>query len=697
MVMEIWCLGSGNGGVSVVVRGGESGGDMVSVGAEYVLATLNSRELQKMTEAKGDGGEGLYVRGISGQRDMEQGRDSMWPKSQGESNQTEWDALLTKAESMPKGAPIVDDNMSSKVLPNDPIVQSIYVHKKPNSYVVAAGGPKLKPSKAKANFCPLFSDNLCKCANVSIPKKLVETVSTRFANTLYGYFNGKHIAFPVVEYYVRNNWGKYGLTRILMNSKDFFFLQFKTSNGLEDVLENEPWMIRNSPIILKKWIMNTRLCKNELTRIPVCVKFHDVPIMVFSEEVLIPTTVVTPNVPNPTLKKTNDRFQTLGKNKKKGKSKSNIVGQIGGHPVKQNVRYEPKVTTSVPKKGATNVGNASQSSSMLKKQPTTTIASTKEGKERACVYFNFPFAIKLAISLNVFSQDPSTPPGSDLYYLFSLLNFYTTRKDVTLRNDIFDVHNNIKHDHKKSEIECAAGGKLCDKNTEESWEIIENLALYDHEGWNDSRYFVKSIKGTSSTNIPQAYVKSVSYDPHPQNLNEPPRQNSFTFQKCIRPDVQPQALETSFEARVRDYMAAHTERMKRVEDEKNVEGNEVVDKNGMEPDRSDATLPPKEVDKMNGAENRTEGGLKHIDALVDQGSHVNVMPLSIYNRLTDENPVETNIRLSLASHAYIYPLGIAEDVLVEFDVYVYLVDFMILDIKEDEKALHLRNTILDYN
>ncbi|GJV08978.1 hypothetical protein Tco_1346634 [Tanacetum coccineum] len=34
---------------------------------EDVVATLNSRELQKMTEAKGDGGEGLYVRGRSGQ------------------------------------------------------------------------------------------------------------------------------------------------------------------------------------------------------------------------------------------------------------------------------------------------------------------------------------------------------------------------------------------------------------------------------------------------------------------------------------------------------------------------------------------------------------------------------------------------------------------------------------------------------
>ncbi|GJT72449.1 hypothetical protein Tco_1031735 [Tanacetum coccineum] len=35
--------------------------------------------------------------------------------------------------------------------------------------------------------------------------------------------------------------------------------------GLEAVLEGGPWMIRNSPIILKKWSMDTRLLKEELT------------------------------------------------------------------------------------------------------------------------------------------------------------------------------------------------------------------------------------------------------------------------------------------------------------------------------------------------------------------------------------------------------------------------------------------------
>ncbi|GJW69160.1 hypothetical protein Tco_0123584 [Tanacetum coccineum] len=84
--------------------------------------------------------------------------------------------------------------------------------------------------------------------------------------------------------------------------------------------------------------------------------------------------------------------------------------------------------------------------------------------------------------------------------------------------------------------------------------------------------------------------------------------------------------------------------------------------------------------------------MKCMNALVDQGSDVNVMPLSTYIKLTDKRPAETDIRLSLASHSYIYPLGIAEDVLVDVAGYVYPVDFVILDIKEDEKRPFILGT-----
>nr|GEU61510.1 hypothetical protein [Tanacetum cinerariifolium] len=85
-------------------------------------------------------------------------------------------------------------------------------------------------------------------------------------------------------------------------------------------------------------------------------------------------------------------------------------------------------------------------------------------------------------------------------------------------------------------------------------------------------------------------------------------------------------------------------------------------------------------------------GQKGINAPVDQGSDVNVMPYTTYMKLTDESPAETDIRLSIASHSYIYPLGIAEEVLVEVVEHVYLVDFMILDIKENEKRPFILGT-----
>ena len=39
----------------------------------------------------------------------------------------------------------------------------------------------------------------------------------------------------------------------------------------------------------------------------------------------------------------------------------------------------------------------------------------------------------------------------------------------------------------KRTIDQAAGGKLSDKNANESWTILEDLALYDNENWIDPR------------------------------------------------------------------------------------------------------------------------------------------------------------------------------------------------------------------
>ncbi|GJR70350.1 zinc knuckle CX2CX4HX4C containing protein [Tanacetum coccineum] len=120
-------------------------------------------------------------------------------------------------------------------------------------------------------------------ANVVIPMAVVEKMSNRFENTLYGYFIGHRLAFPLVENYVKNAWAKYGLERTMLK-KGFFFFQFLSSEGMEKVLENGPWMIRLVPIFLNIWTPNTKLTKDTITAAPIWVKMHNVPIVAYCEE-----------------------------------------------------------------------------------------------------------------------------------------------------------------------------------------------------------------------------------------------------------------------------------------------------------------------------------------------------------------------------------------------------------------------------
>nr|GEV59815.1 hypothetical protein [Tanacetum cinerariifolium] len=53
---------------------------------------------------------------------------------------------------------------------------------------------------------------------------------------------------------------------------------------LEQVLEKGSWMIRNQPLILTKWAPNLELAKDAVTKVPVWVKIHKVPVVAYSED-----------------------------------------------------------------------------------------------------------------------------------------------------------------------------------------------------------------------------------------------------------------------------------------------------------------------------------------------------------------------------------------------------------------------------
>ncbi|GJX25504.1 zinc finger, CCHC-type containing protein [Tanacetum coccineum] len=166
---------------------------------------------------------------------------------------------------------------------------------RPVSYVSA-----LKPETRtkKVNFYELQPQESVEDADLKIPKALIEEVSGRVGNTLYGYFIGKRLAFPIVENYIWNAWSKFGIQKVMMNTKGFFFFKFATKKGLEDVLKAGPWMIQNTPIILMAWTPRTTLMIEDLTKVPVWFKLHDVPMVAYTANglILIATKIGTPKM-----------------------------------------------------------------------------------------------------------------------------------------------------------------------------------------------------------------------------------------------------------------------------------------------------------------------------------------------------------------------------------------------------------------
>nr|GEY00447.1 hypothetical protein [Tanacetum cinerariifolium] len=222
------------------------------------------------------------------------------------------------------------------------------------------------------------------------------------------------------------------------------------------------------------------------------------------------------------------------------------------------------------------------------------------------------------------------------------------------------------------EIDRATGGKLRNKNADKSWEIVENLSLYDHEEENGNKNEVtpdnteRPIKIEAEMPVKETEIRT--------ELKKGPKTNQSKHLRMKKQWKHPVlSLNPSWKEKGKTYKVSPRGPVydailkKKITKKEDIEGNFKIPCN--------------------------VGGQKAINALVDQGSDVNVIPYTFYMKLTDERPAETDIRLLLASHSYIYPLGIAEDILVEVAKHVYPVDFVILDIKENEKSPFILGTL----
>ncbi|XP_021996267.1 uncharacterized protein LOC110893468 [Helianthus annuus] len=136
----------------------------------------------------------------------------------------------------------------------------------------------------KVNFRTLTCSSQHEGCDVVLPKESVRVVQEKMSNTLYGYFLGDRVAYPVVDYFVKNNWKRFGLQKTMMNANGFFFFKFTDQKGMRDALASGPWIIRSQPLLLHEWTPTIKLEKQEVKKIQVWVKIHDVPIAAYTED-----------------------------------------------------------------------------------------------------------------------------------------------------------------------------------------------------------------------------------------------------------------------------------------------------------------------------------------------------------------------------------------------------------------------------
>ncbi|XP_050909210.1 uncharacterized protein LOC127122981 [Lathyrus oleraceus] len=127
-----------------------------------------------------------------------------------------------------------------------------------------------------------------------------------------------------------------------------------------------------------------------------------------------------------------------------------------------------------------------------------------------------------------------------------------------------------------------------------------------------------------------------------------------------------------------------------------IKENKAVRKESVVPKQVGMKIPMKKKVRGSITIPCTVGAMSFKKALIGLGGSVSLMPLSIYKKMGIRVVQDTRMTLQFTDHSVKKPYGIVEDVLVKIDKFVFPVDFVILEMPEDEDIpLILGRTFLE--
>nr|GEZ44119.1 ATPase, F1/V1/A1 complex, alpha/beta subunit, zinc knuckle CX2CX4HX4C [Tanacetum cinerariifolium] len=88
---------------------------------------------------------------------------------------------------------------------------------------------------------------------------------------------GHRMPFNKMEYNLSKMWGNFGLKEVISNGSGMFY-KFDNETGMNHVVECGPWLVKNKPLVVQRWIPEVNIEIIDPKCIPIWVKLVNVPL-----------------------------------------------------------------------------------------------------------------------------------------------------------------------------------------------------------------------------------------------------------------------------------------------------------------------------------------------------------------------------------------------------------------------------------
>lgn len=115
------------------------------------------------------------------------------------------------------------------------------------------------------------------------PTEVIDAGVARWSKSVVGYFLDKKLPFIAVQNIVFRIWKKFGIKKVMANAQGFYFFEFSQEDVYKKLVEAGPWHFGEKLLVLKQWSPKMKFEKEQFTKVPVWVQFHQVPLEMWNE------------------------------------------------------------------------------------------------------------------------------------------------------------------------------------------------------------------------------------------------------------------------------------------------------------------------------------------------------------------------------------------------------------------------------